>query len=140
MAKHKSKPGFTLIELLVVISIIGILVAVGTISYQRAIKLARDNKRKTDLEQIRQSLETYRSENGFYPLTETWRVDLVPNFMSSLPTDPKEGDYTYLSLNEPFSTSYALCATLENTPDSIPTNCSTVNCGAEVCNYEVTNP
>lgn len=104
------KLGFTLIELLVVISIIGILVAVGATSYQRAVKLSRDSKRKTDLEQIRQALETFRSENGFYPATKEL---LVSNYITVLPLDPKDGTadfaYTYL-VGSPAKT-YSLCAT-----------------------------
>ena len=60
LLKSRISRGFTLIELLVVIAIIGILITVGAVSYQRAVRLSRDSKRKTDLEQIRQALETYR--------------------------------------------------------------------------------
>lgn len=105
------KLGFTLIELLVVISIIGILVAVGATSYQRAVKLSRDSKRQTDLEQIRQALETFRSENGYYPATKEL---LVSNYITTLPLDPKEGtagySYTYTPAAAPART-YNLCAT-----------------------------
>lgn len=125
-AKSKTK-GFTLIELLVVISIIGILIAVGVTSYQKAVKLSRDSKRKTDLEQIRQALETQRSEKGSYPSAGNWTTDLVTyGYLSSIPKDPKtNADYTYTFTS---STKYSLCATLElvTTP---PT-----------CNWVVTNP
>lgn len=117
--------GFTLIELLVVISIIGILVAVGTTSYQRAVKVSRDSKRKTDLEQIRQALETYRSENGVYPTQANWQAELQDGYISTLPTDPKNLPYTYTNST---STTYSLCASLE-TIESPST-----------CNYIVTNP
>lgn len=123
--KFKLKKGFTLIELLVVISIISILVAVGATSYQRAVKVSRDSKRKTDLEQIRQALETYRSENGIYPSSSTWESDLLNGYITTLPTDPKDLTYEY---DNPTSTTYTLCASLETieTPST--------------CNYTVTNP
>jgi len=123
--KSKLKNGFTLIELLVVISIISILVAVGATSYQRAVKVSRDSKRKTDLEQIRQALETYRSENGIYPASVTWESDLLNGYIANIPTDPKDLDYTYTN---PTSTTYELCASLETI--ETPTT----------CNYTVTNP
>jgi len=108
----KLKNGFTLIELLVVIAIIGILIAVGSVSYLRAIRLSRDSKRQTDLEQIRQALETYRSENSQYPATMT---DLVSDYITILPLDPKDPDYvyTYTPSSAPITT-YTLCATVES--------------------------
>lgn len=118
----RRRRGFTLIELLVVIAIIGILIAVGSISYTRAVQLSRDSRRKTDLEQIRQALETYRSENYSYP-SDGNLDSLVPDFITTIPTDPKSGtpgfEYTYDQLS---ATTYSLCAELENyTTD--PTYC-----------------
>ena len=105
---------FTLVELLVVIAIIGILIAVGTISYTRAVQLSRDSRRKTDLEQLRQALETYRSENASYPTSESFS-SLQPDYITTIPIDPKEGQgsytYTYTLIS---STTYTLCAELEN--------------------------
>lgn len=106
------KKGFTLIELLVVIAIIAILISVGAVSYTRSLKLSRDAKRKTDLEQIRQALETYRAENGTYPTTAGYSADLVTNYINSLPVDPKQDGVTYTySYNRTSTTTYALCAT-----------------------------
>lgn len=108
------KKGFTLIELLVVIAIISILIAVGSISYTRAVQLSRDSRRKTDLEQIRQALETYRSENYSYPATGSLSA-LEPNYITDIPTDPKQGtgSYTY-TYTRSSTTTYTLCAELEN--------------------------
>jgi general secretion pathway protein G len=101
--------GFTLIELLVVIAIIAILITVGAVSYTRALRLSRDAKRKTDIEQIRQALETYRSELGSYPATK----DLLdPDYISIVPLDPKNPDYLYV-YSKLSATTYTLCATLE---------------------------
>lgn len=120
----KLKMGFTLIELLVVIAIIGILITVGSVSYLRAIRLSRDSKRKTDLEQIRQALETYRSENREYPPTSPGLSALEPDFITSVPEDPKYPDftYTYTPAGTPVTT-YSLCADLETTED--PSYCVT---------------
>ncbi len=115
------KKAFTLIELLVVIAIIGILITVGSVSYLRAIRLSRDSKRKTDLEQIRQALETYRSENGTYPADTSL---LVSDYITALPTGPKNDTYDYTGT----TTTYSLCASLE-----------TIQTPA-TCNYIVTNP
>lgn len=134
----KIRRGFTLIELLVVITIIGILIGVGTASYQRAVRLSRDSRRKTDLEQIRQALESYRSENGTYPAELTWQSDLTASFINTLPVDPKDNLYDYVP--GVALTSYSLCAALEIAPaEAVSASCTTASCG-ETCNYEVENP
>ncbi len=115
------KFGFTLIELLVVIAIVGILVAVGSISYLTASKQSRDTRRKTDLEQIRQALETYRSETGAYPASTS---SLSPDYITVLPTGPKLDTYDYVGT----TTTYSLCASLETI--TVPAT----------CNYTVENP
>lgn len=110
------KKGFTLIELLVVIAIIGILITVGSVSYQRAVRLSRDSKRKTDLEQIRQAMETYRSENGTYPDASTWETDLEAGFITTVPEDTTN---PFIYTPGGSLTTYSLCATLESvTPTS----------------------
>lgn len=136
LLNSRFKKGFTLIELLVVISIIGILVAVGATSYQRAVRLSRDSKRKTDLEQIRQALETYRSQMGSYPDDSTWEADLKSGYISDLPIDPKAPttNYFYKTPLSP-ATTYKLCATLEIPP--VPPMSDT-DCPGN--NYKVVNP
>ncbi|MFH1244695.1 MAG: type II secretion system protein [bacterium] len=128
------KKAFSLIELLVVIAIIGIMLAIGTVSYSIAHKQARDARRKSDLMEIRQALETYRSENGVYPNANGSHVPvgIAPNYLTILPADPKTGTY-YYSPNIPNNT-YSLCATLEIVPATPVTGCTTGN------NYKVENP
>lgn len=130
--------GFSLIELLVVIAIIGILVGVGTASYQRAVKLSRDAKRKTDLEQIRQALETYRAENGTYPASSNWEAALENGYITNVPSDPRSNLYAY-AVGTP-ATTYALCAALEVVPATpVGATCANESCGDD-CNYQLDNP
>jgi len=59
--------GFTLIELLVVISIIGVLSTIAMTSLSGVRMKARDARRLSDMEQIRNALEMYKSNHGYYP-------------------------------------------------------------------------
>lgn len=136
LLKSAKVRGFTLIELLVVIAIIGILVAIGTVSYQRSVRASRDSRRKADLEQIRQALETHRSELGYYPVAAGWQTTLTSGqYISSVPTDPS--GYTYIYLR-PTTTTYNLCAYLEGGSSGISCGGGCASPGG--CNYQVNNP
>lgn len=110
--------GFTLIELLVIISIIGLLSSVTIVKLDDAKSMARDARRLADLNTIKKALEMYRVENGVYPSTggvtnsywacspnglptnSVWIPNLAPNYISSLPRDPRNPtncveDYNY---------------------------------------------
>ncbi len=56
-----------MIELLVVTTIVILLSTIGLVSYRQANIGARNNKRKADLETVRQALVLYRADNGTYP-------------------------------------------------------------------------
>lgn len=102
--------GFTLLELLVVIGIIGILVALATVSYSSTQKQGRDTRRKQDVIAIQNALEQYYSANAYkYP---TGLCSQASSFMQS--TWPKDPDGTdYLNYNQCNSTQYCICADLE---------------------------
>lgn len=105
LLKKLRRKGFTLIELLISISIIAILVSVGTYSWQNAQTKARDSTRKNDLAQVKAALELYFQENSQYPdpgagdgcyggvsctSDDSWLMDLVPKYINKLPKDPKQ--------------------------------------------------
>jgi prepilin-type N-terminal cleavage/methylation domain-containing protein len=136
----KKNKGFTLVELLVTISLIAVLTAIAIVYYGNTQKKARDNKRRSDLEQVRAALEMYRSQNGSYP-AGSWS-DLgsaltggTDPYISELPSDPRSSyNYYYDSAG----TTYDLCAYLEgDNPGDCP---GSPSCGDSNCNYGVTNP
>ncbi len=145
ISHFKLKLGFTLIELLVVISIIGILIAAGTVSWTNAQVKGRDSKRKSDLKTIQQALELYFQANGRYPPYNIgictgayiecvgWcgfinsssypevKNSLVPAYISKMPTDPAYpgNDQFYNYFYEKISqNSYKIIAGLENPKDT----------------------
>ena len=86
------KNGFTLIEIVVVIAIMGILTAIVYSSFDASKAQSRDQQRVSDIGSIQLSLEQYFYKNGVYP---TKLIELVPTYMSSLPTPPLSTDETY---------------------------------------------
>ena len=61
--------GFTLVELMIAVSIVAIISSVGLVYFGQSQKLARDAKRKQDLQAITVALELYHQKNKHYPCT-----------------------------------------------------------------------
>ncbi len=82
----------------------------------------RDTKRKADLEQISTALELYSSGHAtspsspdVFPAQATWKTDLSPQYIATIPVDPSTNkDYLYTVT--PSKDSYAIQAVLENPP------------------------
>lgn len=118
MSTHFLKRGFTLVELMVVITIIAMLSAVLFVNFNEARMSARDKARATGLKELQLSLELYKAQYGRYPAAgcsapaanfagpgtagasgftactnyivgHAAGITFVPDFISSLPTDPK---------------------------------------------------
>jgi len=144
------KKGFTLIELLVVTTVLGILMAVGVVSYQSSLKKGRDAKRKADLEQIRSALEMYRADNGNYPAVSgnaetsltSYLVTAPNNYLTSFPKDPQDTSKGYYYYYDGTATVYNLCAYLDSPDASSPCGSSGA-CGGTPpvnCNFGLSNP
>ena len=115
---------FTLLELLVVIGIIGILVALATVSYSTTQAAGRDSRRKQDMIAIQNALEQCYSENGFkYPTSCVGASEVAVYLKSSWPADPSTGiTYNPTSCN---TTGYCICALMEkNTSGNSGSGCT----------------
>jgi type IV pilus assembly protein PilE len=58
--------GFTLIELMVVVAIVGILVGIALPSYQDSVRKGRRGQAKSDLVELAQRAERFRTVNNTY--------------------------------------------------------------------------
>ena len=110
------RKAFTLIELLVVIVILGILAAIVVPRITGRVDQAKIEATKVQMKVIKDALEQYKLDNGFYPTTEQGLKALVekPNippvptrwrqYLDKVPKDAWDQDFIYVSpgVNRPF--------------------------------------
>ena len=100
--KHNRSVGFTLIELIIVISVIGILVAIGVVSYNGWSKATNIAQMKSDLNGISAAMENARNFGSGYPTNLSTLTTFAQN-----PTVP----LTLASGSNPDGKSYCIDAT-----------------------------
>jgi type II secretory pathway pseudopilin PulG len=95
--------GFTLIELLVVATIIIVLTAIGLVSYRQASRSARNGRRKSDLETVRQSLMLYKSETGCFPDLSPFpdMMNAISDYISEANIVDPKNTFPYIYSYEP---------------------------------------
>lgn len=140
--------GFTLIELLVVIGIMGTLVTVMLPNFIGGRQRSKDARRRLDVEQIRSSLEQYRSVVGSYPASLILNCDparetliytdpvtsATTTFLTAIPQDPGCNTYVYYSTMSSSPADYTVCAYLEASTSSTSI-LPLPSCGGQPCNY-----
>ena len=105
MMNHK---GFTLIELMVVIVILGILATFAIQNFSGRTDQARIVKAEQDIRTLESALQLYKLDYFVYPGTEeglevltnppaTPKGNTPEPYMNSLPKDPWNNDYQYIS-------------------------------------------
>lgn len=129
MKNHSKKSGFTLIELLVVMTIIVLISVVGILNFREASKSARDGKRKTDLETVRQALVLYKSQVGSYITSNSYSgagsvtatlTNAATKYLSNpIPVDPTNASpYVYTYTGNASAGTFCLCAQVENSSNA----------------------
>ena len=114
--RHHSR-GFTLIELLVVVAIIGILSAVGVVSYSGYKASAEKKQAEITLNSIYLAEQEYKSNNGEY-YYNALTSNIVTNLFDGI-DDLSEQSYTFKTTNANTLTITAIKKTNTNCTISI---------------------
>ncbi len=77
--KTIKKAGFSLVEIMVVVAILAILATIAIPAYRNYISTSKQKAAETVLEQFPILLETFRAENGRFPLTGTYTYTEAAN-------------------------------------------------------------
>jgi prepilin-type N-terminal cleavage/methylation domain-containing protein len=168
--KNKNHAGFTLIELMVVITIIALLSSILYASFNDARMMSRDKTRTTSLKELQLSIEFYKSQNGRYPASGCTPVTsfagpgpvtgpglvtctdyikgitgalFVPDFISSLPKDPKfeaDADKGFYYKTDTDGTAYKLMI-LDSVESAVVTSTGDefARCPGSTCGGSLTN-
>ena len=116
-SNKKNSKGFTLIELLVVVAIIGILSAVGVVSYSGYKTSAEKKQAEITLNSIYLAEQEYKSNNGEYYIN-TSQLNIVTNLFDGV--DDLDGQ------------AYTFKTTVANTLTIIATKISDASCTIKI--------
>ena len=104
-----------------VIALLGVLATLILFSVRNISPNTRDSRRKQDLDQIRNALEIYYTDNESYPGSIQFGGTLNDSsgkiYMQKIPLDPKPTGYNYVYDVDDARQSYILYACIED-PES----------------------
>jgi general secretion pathway protein G len=83
---HYKSAGFTLVELLVVLSILALLLTLAMPRYFKNIEVAKEATLKQDLNVMREGIDKYFADKGYYPSALEELVET--HYINKLPEDP----------------------------------------------------
>lgn len=83
---HASNRAFTLVEMILVITLLALLAALATSTHRNSARKARETVLRNNLTQMRNTLDQYNVDKGYYP--ESLEILVEEGYLRELPLDP----------------------------------------------------
>jgi general secretion pathway protein G len=90
--------GFSLLELMIVVTIMLILAGIAAVRYDKSVEHAREAALKQDLFVMRNAIQQFTVDKEVGPSSLD---DLVPKYMSGIPTDPITRTKNWQTVSDP---------------------------------------
>lgn len=110
LKNSRPQAGFTLVELLIVIVVIAILAAIAITAFSGVQAGARDSQRESDIAQVKQALEVYYQDEGYYPASLAGTADSVLSTLDGIEGDALVDPQADDGVDNSFSDSEAAAA------------------------------
>ncbi len=93
ITKIKNNKGFTVVELVILLVVIFVMAGLIVRTYASIQERSRNTTRQTDLKTLQQQIESFYSNNGYFPNlndlnSPAWRTKYLPNLSSAVLVDP----------------------------------------------------
>jgi prepilin-type N-terminal cleavage/methylation domain-containing protein len=89
MAKYPRRPNsFTLVELLTVMAIIAILLGILLAAMSGVMRTASRDRARAEIQAMSAALESYKSDNGIYPIVSAGGFGSISDYTTASPTTP----------------------------------------------------
>lgn len=88
--RSSGQQGFTLLELIIVIAVVGVLAAIAMPNLTQTPRRAQEAVLRTNLNTLRQVVDQYNGDKGFYPSELEVLID--DGYLRDIPYDPITGE------------------------------------------------
>jgi general secretion pathway protein G len=93
---RRKQRGMTLLEIIVVVAILSLMMGGAVFALMPALKQAKVDQARMDINVIEQALKAHYIKKGKYPDSGNLQSLVTEQYLDKLPQDPWNADYVYM--------------------------------------------